>query len=578
MEVLNVFDKLVKELTNEERLRLLERIKESSKQANLSPSYEVPMRSVPGIEEFKSEEESRNLNFLARLFVTIVALIKGLTKEEILKRRYLERIRKAITRHHPGLVDFKRKTLLEPFKEELLNLKSATDYFSEIMKCAFARKREGFIVFTVSNLLQDTYYRIREEIDPDAIAGEVGYGDRSRIKKEMEERLRGIFSDISDAEREKVLNHLLPLYSLYILANSDISLIVAAFERNTASGTGSASFSVLRDKLDKLASKLSDFKTVPDLADLEALFIYCNSELLDDTEADFDGDLGRFLSASRVMLERIMAFKSNIPVVDILRYMMQDPLYVPASGIRFESWFNDFKNFWNRWATLRFRNFSLRMEKEDLLEDIKDFLGNRDMEFIENYSDEIYAYRYTMALINSFYRQVFVPHVKNPLRILHINGDFYKESNRELFTDSFNWFVGMEEKIMDFNLMLAEGGALYEELRKLEKEILPPNLKKKKREIITGKADAEAEKIIEKTLENVSLINRVLEGILYGEVGGEFDTIANFGSIGGKGNKRLVSSWKKILEINDRFMLLLKNTHRWERSYRQSTIDSIALL
>ena len=73
MEVLNVFDKLVKELTNEERLRLLERIKESSKQANLSPSYEVPMRSVPGIEEFKSEEESRNLNFLARLFVTIVA-------------------------------------------------------------------------------------------------------------------------------------------------------------------------------------------------------------------------------------------------------------------------------------------------------------------------------------------------------------------------------------------------------------------------------------------------------------------------------------------------------------------------
>jgi hypothetical protein len=52
--------------------------------------------------------------------------------------------------------------------------------------------------------------------------------------------------------------------------------------------------------------------------------------------------------------------------------------------------------------------------------------------------------------------------------------------------------------------------------------------------------DEEAEALVRRTADQLRSISEILYGILYGEVGSQYDTLENLGDIGGRGHETLM--------------------------------------
>ena len=81
-------------------------------------------------------------------------------------------------------------------------------------------------------------------------------------------------------------------------------------------------------------------------------------------------------------------------------------------------------------------------------------------------------------------------------------------------------------------------------------ERVPRDRQLKKLEQILQRADAEALVIVERTIESLKLLNKILNGILFSEAGGAFDTLSNLGYVGGKENETLKKEWERIISLS----------------------------
>ncbi len=79
------------------------------------------------------------------------------------------------------------------------------------------------------------------------------------------------------------------------------------------------------------------------------------------------------------------------------------------------------------------------------------------------------------------------------------------------------------------------------------------------------KADAEAAELVQRTINSLKTLNKILNGILYSEAGGKYDTLSNLGYIGGKENDVLKKDWEKIISLSyesSTVLMELASVHR----------------
>ncbi len=568
MDIFSTFDKLVAELSDEERRKLLEKINASASVTKTSVGLSEP-GDTPA---FSLEEELENVGFFKRLILVIKSFFKGISLEEALLDDRISGIKREIEVNYPGLIDFKRKLFLPLFRDYIADLKVVADFFRSILLFAFEKKRELFFAYMVNSELTGIHQTIREELSPEKIRDEMLLEDKYEIKREMERKLKDILESITPDEKKRVYRKILFLYGLYRLTTIDFMQILDCF-RESAGSVG-CPFKAISGKLVLLGEILFNFHGIPSAEVFQVLFIFSNEDMLSERDANFGKEMNKFITNSLVMLEKIRNFTERIPLIQIIRYIKRDPRYTPARREAIDDWFYSFKNFWDRWLAASFRKFSLSEDRRNILYTLREYLDAPEINYLSNYRGEKFEFPITMGFLNTFVEYVFVKHMSRGLKILLVNGDFYKEANREVFTDSYNWLNNLDKTLEAFDSKLDKYGEIGKEIEKVESEIAPLRLKNKKIAIILSKADKEAEEIINKHIEHTTLLIKVLEGILYGEVGGEYDTISNFTEIGGRENQKIVKSWKNTLSLLDRAVILVKDSHNIEASYWQSLLDS----
>ena len=74
-------------------------------------------------------------------------------------------------------------------------------------------------------------------------------------------------------------------------------------------------------------------------------------------------------------------------------------------------------------------------------------------------------------------------------------------------------------------------------------------LELKNTQLIFNKIDSEARVILDDSFAHLQTLKLILNGILYSEMGGKYDTISNIGYIGGRENQPLLKDWEKILKV-----------------------------
>ncbi|NOY10097.1 MAG: hypothetical protein GXP33_14790 [Spirochaetes bacterium] len=569
------FDRLVSGLSKKEREELLARI-ESSVRISSSPVMDI--RKDPD-EQVDIEEEYSRLPFFPRFFIWIKSILGGNSREELMEAALYLKLRKRIEKGYPGIVDFKNNLFLSGMFDKLKNLLDAVTFFRSSVLPALGKHRGIFFTFLANEELNDIDRKIEEAIEPEAIQSEMQYLDVQNIRAEMMNKLEEVIDGIEEADRIRVYNDVIILQSLYNLCLFRIEDIAGKFKQPFGASEYTVPFNDISRLITELTCRLYSFKIPPNAKLLQILFFFSYQEK-NSGDYGFADDLTSDLMHSEEKLNAIRDFNRTVPLLDISRYLLRDLNYRPEIMRGGEDWFFYFKKFWEKRLDYRFRVFRFNNRRREIIKEIAEFFRMEKFEFPLNYRDNISGYNIhaafpvSIGFLQNFYDRFFSVKINTPLKILVLNGEFYKEENRVEFTDSFNGTVNIKEDLKRLYKDFGKTGKYGIELSKIRNELIKTGLKEKQVNIIVENADKDAESIINNSLVNLGNLVKILDGVLYGEVGGKYDTISNYGDINGSRNKNYIDSLKSIIKILDKSVVLLNKVYKLEKSRPATLIDS----
>ncbi|RKX79179.1 MAG: hypothetical protein DRP87_03925, partial [Spirochaetes bacterium] len=301
---------------------------------------------------------------------------------------------------------------------------------------------------------------------------------------------------------------------------------------------------------------------------------------LEDDDFDLEEKLTRLYSDAQGAISQIRYWKRAVPFCQIAKYITGKINYHPEDRAGGEDWFALYIQFWKIRLERRFRTFSADRKKRELINEILSFIKLGKLPSMEYYctgsrNDSDIQPRHEMSLgfLLGFLEQVFLPGMNKTLKLLLIDGDFYKDINREEFTDAYNNIYNISDQIKRIEFNISPAGEAGKAIENVRKELITPSLKRRKIQGIVRGVDSEAKKVIINAIENLKILENVLHGILYGEVGGRYDTISNLGYIGGRENKRVIEDFKRVLSKTIQTGEYLRSIYDLEISYDQIQLD-----
>jgi hypothetical protein len=560
METTSVFDRLVEELSREERRKLLSQIEDT---VVLSAE---PLQAEPEPEtetEADSQLAFQNLNGFVRFLFRLKGLFSGKTGLEAYEESLLARIKKEIARRAPKIADFRHGVFLERMKTALEGLKASADFFLPYLLPPSERVRSEFIAFLARRRCEPLMKRLEDETDPRTIVTQRETATESDLKAEMDRRFLEIVGELPEEDRKALYLDCQSLDYLKAFAETDFDSIIGRFALSRLRGAVVCSFGEVAKRLLELADVLKSARLPPSKPALEALFLFAQKkELAGENElADF---LQREFLEAENALARIREFNRNVPLDLLARVLANDCNYRPAGLTGGEDWFVLFKKYWAARLHAVFKNYVQTLRTTAVMEKAFALLGVRRFEEIKNYHPAAYdpklvvAHWRSLSFILAFSKNMFTPKFLKSLKTLFLNGEFYKTENRIAFADVFNFLSTLGEKLLFFERRLAPAGEIGKAMAEVRAENVPPQATLKKLEPLLKRADAEALSLTEKTIDALKTLNKILNGILFAEAGGKFDTLSNLGYVGGKENEALRKDWERIIALSYEASLVLQ--------------------
>ena len=148
-----------------------------------------------------------------------------------------------------------------------------------------------------------------------------------------------------------------------------------------------------------------------------------------------------------------------------------------------------------------------------------------------------------LAFLDAFYRGPFLRELNRPLKVVLVDGEFYRKDNRIEYTDAYDALLRIPELLSAFDARLGPEGELGASWRSANAEMGssrrqaaqaadPSRAAPRRRPSASSSAMGSA-------LRTMTLI---LQGFLKGEAGGRYDSLANLSYIDGKANKEFLRS------------------------------------
>ena len=133
----SAFDTLVLELDPHERGELLSRLNRLTA-VTTEPLHILKADSAEKVDYAAAYKE---LGLIAKAIIIVRSLLSGMSKEDLVKERILRGIAREADSAAPGLADTRRRVFLEPFRDELIALKSAARYFYDLLDQSLEKNR-----------------------------------------------------------------------------------------------------------------------------------------------------------------------------------------------------------------------------------------------------------------------------------------------------------------------------------------------------------------------------------------------------------------------------------------------------
>jgi hypothetical protein len=546
------FDYLVAELSSEERRLLLERIK-TSMPVSSEPLF--PAHAAPGAGS-ASTIKAEELGILPRLLLFLRGLFSGKSRDELLREDELKEIGRKVEQRKVGVIDRRRCLILGPVVENLRALRDSSRFFYNALDRSVERDKGAFCAFLASIELPETHERLLSETDPASIAESMaatgGPPDDLTVRQAALAAYDSIFSDLSERGRRAMYQDLRSVLFLKRLSGFLFDRLLGTFKEGAAPDSGpAASFFDARELLLDLGDILFSMSEPPSTSLMEAIFVFADREELNRKGSDADAVLGADMAKAETALSKIRSFNEAVPLGDLLRLASGDPEYLPRELPGGEDWLAIYKAFWRERIEVLLEEWRSAHRNRELVEEIASFVGEPGPAGFVHISreerEDAPPIRLDIALsfLDAFYRGPFVRELNRPLKIVLVDGEFYRKDNRIEYTDAYDAILRIPELLATLDARLGPEGEFGAAWSSARLEMGPSSIKLRRLQSVARSAEEEAERIIQRVGSALRTMTLILQGFLKGEAGGRYDSLANLSYIDGKANKEFLRSLDK---------------------------------
>jgi hypothetical protein len=563
----SVFDALVQQLSDDERKHLLERISEKVR-ITLPPVNDGSDNDTEGTDPVEVYAGS---GLFTRLWLFIKALFTGKDRSELVREMMIQSLGRSVVKQTPGLIDPKNGRFLTLFRDQLQGVAECCRVFQTPLSRVSGSSESGFLAFLTGMEMETLHQQILTETDPFTVSSTEPELTEPEVKRRLYLNLEFLLESMSADLRSRMYNNSRFIRHLYALSVFPFDSMLNCFVPLDDEKRVGCAFYELKDQVVRLARVLESMRFAPSERLFESLFLYANQYRLSDPEYDMENELKRFIHRASEAMDGIKNFYHKVPLLRIARYVSGN-LYLETGEISGgEDWFVLLKRFWSDRIERLHESFLFSVKKQNTLGELGDLMG-RVIRPIENYpahaSHTEGSHAASLGVIKAYFDSVFASEHIPPLKNLLIDGEFYKDDNRREFDTAFQGLLEIPGTIRAFEARLSDTGDLGMEYAQADRQSGNSSARgsqsAKLKEEIIARVDEIARSICLDTLREIRSVSDVLNGVLYGEVGGRYDTIANLGQIGGRSNKDIKRRLDEALRSLNRFREALQELFELE--------------
>ncbi|MFH2114584.1 MAG: DUF5312 family protein [Spirochaetota bacterium] len=557
------FQALVLELSPEERASLLERLQRT---ATVSTEALYLHRAEDG-QRVNYDEAYRSLGIITRIIITIKSMFTGVAKEDIVRDRCLHIVARKIDSAHPGLVDSRRGVLQEPFLGELQSLRQAARYFYDLLDRTLERNRAAFFAFLGSLEFEEVHDELGMAMDPYLYYTNNPTATDPEIRHALSLAFDAALTGIPENQRRAMSVDVKNLYALKKLSSFLFDRFLGAFQPSPSGRTELSLYAAL-DQLSNLCSILSTMERPPSARLMEAIFAFSFNDELQKPGFDLETAVKKEMASAERALNVIREFNATVPMQQIVKLAYEDPNLQTDQLPPGDDWFPIFKSYWRERMDRNFQHFSVERRINQLETDIVSLVGAEPQSdlhsVLEQGTESIPPLRQARVLrfIEAFFHKSFLQEINRFLKLILLEGEFYKRDNRLEFTDAYNTILQTGDALRALDYRLSSEGELGANYVQAKKELVAIQIRKRKVDSAVHAAENEAETIITRTSEAMGRMQMVLKGILAGEARSRYDSLSNLSRLEGKSNKEFQRSLEVCKDKLEKAVFLVDELSR----------------
>ena len=551
------FNRLVLELSVEERYKLLEKL---SSQSSLVSTV---LYEGPGNEgEFIPETQYQKLPWYYRIWFFFLSFFNARPPLKLYEDHLIGRLYRNLEDKTPGFYNFQKDMLLQRFQEELIKLRDASRFFYNALDASINRDKGGLMIFLGSLEMPEIHKRIASETDPVTLASRYSDLNDVELRQKAIKILEDALTEITETGRNKMYNSARTLFCLKQLASFLFDRLINSFIYDSSSQSHICPAGSARDSLITLDNILSSLNKPPPVTLLESLFIYVLVEKSDDPGLDIHNEMRKLLVQAEVSLQAIRDFNLEVPLTKILRCISRNPGLAAQNIGGGEDWYQVYRTRWKEQIEENFLNHSKIRRQRDLQNAFRYFLKGTNLKMLENMggsqnpSGINIRGNFSLSFLLTFYSVVFMAEINKYLRPILIDGDFIKKENRMEFTECYNNLIKLVDLINQFDRNISPEGDIGKRYIQAKSEMSSLPVKRRKTQIIVEEAAYIADQILGEARDALLGMVKILGGILKKSADGKYDSLTNFFTIAGRGSAFHDGIAESINQLNKTLSLL----------------------
>lgn len=546
----NTFERLVLTLESTQRQDMLRQLADMTERQEEETAAAKKAYFHAATDTLVPDTKLNDEPFLVRLWFTILAFFSSSSPSRMYSEYLVTNLGKRLNAVYGLYIDARKNSYSDEFYQELAKLKKTQVFFSNLL-VSYENDKSSFILILASLLIKDTCDAIQKAIDPFSVPVDQVLNRDIRLSfiREMET----LFVTVSESDRLRMYQAMQAIEWIRFFCRVPLERLLMRFAPVDESRL-TCLVNTVEVEMKELANLLNSGKKIPILL-LEALFVFNAQEKLVEDSYDFEKECSDFVSKAAKNLSAIRNFKTSFAIADFVRFTVRDVTWKPAVVESVEDWFFLFKNAWkkrfdDKWSAWNKLHKRAMLEKNMCLFIEKSVLPSLASHPWEGMWLPLTLYReLSICFLKGMFTQMYSHSMMKPLKILLIDGDFYRRENMIEYTDAFSSLEHMQQLLENFENQLEPKGIIGEGFQLIKKEMAATVKGKARLESLMMSVESDAEHIVSLAKASFRSIDSILGGILGVVRGAPYETLVNMASIQGKQNERYRKELESVRQL-----------------------------